>query len=179
MLDPLLVEFLERCGAMDRRHSGRSLFEHLMRTEKILASWGCDTDTRLAGLFHSIYGTNAFRNSSLDINDRAVLAELIGQRAENLVYLFHACHRPWALLEALQSQGVVSRHDGQYLAVPLADVIGLIEIECANLLEQGSGAKFFPRLFEQLELTDIVLGAGVMRGLPQLRATAHNVTERG
>jgi hypothetical protein len=42
-----------------------SFLGHLMGVEDDLAAWGCDANVTLAGLFHSIYGTEVSRPSSL------------------------------------------------------------------------------------------------------------------
>jgi hypothetical protein len=145
---------LEQCGAHRTRHSGRSLYHHLRGTEFLLQAWQCGEDVCLAGLFHSIYGTSIFRHASLQIEQRAVLVDAIGVSAERLVYLFHACDRPRAFTQALRESGsriMQSRLDLTALAVTEADLTGLIEVECANLLEQGGGMTFLAALRNDLQ----------------------------
>lgn len=145
-----LEDLLVSCGAHRRRHSGRSLYHHLRGTEFLLRTWECAEEVCLAGLFHSVYGTSAFRQASLDVAQRARLVDAIGVSAERLVYLFHVCDRPGALLTALHSRVVENRLEGT--PVPLQDweLKGLIEVECANLLEQGAGARFLTALASEL-----------------------------
>jgi hypothetical protein len=158
----LMEAFLLRSGTTQRDHSGRALYDHLRGTERLLRRWGCAEETCLAGLFHSIYGTNSFRYSSLAIEQRAELIELVGAKAEALVYLIHVCNRPYGLIDALQAGGVVSRLDGQFLNLEDAEIARLIEVECANLLEQASGAKFFAGLSGALEANPLALSAKAM-----------------
>ena len=166
-----ISDFLESCGARRRRHSGRSLYEHLRGTERLLRNWNCAEETCLAGLFHSIYGTNAFRHSSLDTSRRAILVELIGARAEQLVYLFHACERPRALLDALRLHGVVSRLNGRFLELTEPDLTSLVEVECANLMEQDSGWRFFSTLMYELKINPLPgLSAEAMRSVTLMHA---------
>jgi hypothetical protein len=162
--DPIF-DFLERSGTLSRFHSGRSLYDHLRGTERLLRNWNRAEAICQAGLFHSIYGTNAFRQSSLDIAKRGVLVELIGTQAEHLVYLFHLCDRPWALIGALQSHGIVSRLDGQFLALNEQELVSLIEVECANLLEQRSGKRFFSMLIDALDASPVELGVDVVNAI--------------
>lgn len=66
-------------------HSGTTLFEHLYGTYKILKSHGADETTCLAGLFHSVYGTEYYNRFRID---REQIRDIIGIEAENVVYAF-------------------------------------------------------------------------------------------
>jgi hypothetical protein len=81
------------------------------------------------GLFHSIYGTVHFRHQSWPLSDRAT----IGDEAENLAYLFCTLDRPRVLVEKAAA--------GSRAAV----LLDLLEIEAANLLDQG-GAPWLDRI---------------------------------
>jgi len=120
-------EFLIKLDANKTRHSGRTLFQHLKGVHDLLRDWDNPTDVCLAGLFHSIYGTSTFKHQSL--NDRGALVDMIGVPAELLVYHFSTKSRPmFADVEA----GEIRRK--------------LIEIEVANLLEQGGNLGTLRRL---------------------------------
>jgi hypothetical protein len=94
-------------------HSGRAFFEHLKGVHDLLRDWGNPEHVCVAGLFHSIYGTQYFKHRCLPLNRRAELVDLIGVEAECLVYEF--CTQDRARLRDPQ----------------------LLEIEAANLIEQG------------------------------------------
>jgi (p)ppGpp synthase/HD superfamily hydrolase len=94
------------------RHSGRDFFEHLKGTHDLLCDWGNPEYLCLAGLFHSIYGTQFFKHKTLSLDQRSELAALIGDKAEHLAYLF--CTK-----------------DRRTFTDP-----DLLEIEAANLIEQ-------------------------------------------
>ena len=111
-------EFLIKLDANKTRHSGRTLFQHLKGVHDLLRDWDNPTDVCLAGLFHSIYGTSTFKHQSL--NDRGALVDMIGVPAELLVYHFSTKSRP---MFADVDAGEIRRK--------------LIEIEVANLIEQG------------------------------------------
>jgi hypothetical protein len=136
------LKFLTESSAACRAHSGRTLLEHLVNTEKILAKWGCDEDARYAGLFHSIYGTNAFGHATVTDDNRTMIVDLIGARAEELVYAFHVAHRPNAFLSAYHDLALTDRLTSEIVFLDETSARQLLEIECANLIEQNSSSKF-------------------------------------
>jgi hypothetical protein len=98
-------------------HGGRPFFAHLKGVHDFLVDWGNPEHVCLAGLYHSIYGTQYFKHRTLDrdnVVDRCMLRGLIGLHAENLVLRFCVDdHRKFTDRE-------------------------LLEIEAANLIEQNS-----------------------------------------
>lgn len=124
------IFFLNEClGASDVRHSGRTLFEHLKGTYEILAKQDASQDVCLAGLFHSIYGTSYFKHASLDSKNpshRALVRELIGERAEHLAYIF-------STLSPGERKALFNWSD---IPDKLHDLPDLRRIELANLQEQ-------------------------------------------
>ncbi|GIH14304.1 DUF6817 domain-containing protein [Rugosimonospora africana] len=88
-----VTEFLRARGAADLAHPGGTLLAHLLRVSQRLADWGASGDVGLAGLCHAAYGTDGFAQGLLELTQRASLAELIGERAEALVYLYGSCDR--------------------------------------------------------------------------------------
>lgn len=67
-------------------HSKSTFFSHCFNIYSMLKEKGLEENICLAGLFHSIYGTESFR-SPLNI-DRQTVKSYIGSYAENLVYNF-------------------------------------------------------------------------------------------
>lgn len=88
-----IENFLRSRGAADLAHPGGTLMEHLMRVRRRLADWGARYEVQLAGLCHAAYGTDGFARSLMGLGDRPVLAALVGERAEALVYLYASCDR--------------------------------------------------------------------------------------
>eukprot|EP01050_Picozoa_sp_SAG11_P016502 SAG11_NODE_2258_length_3613_cov_1.480364_1_plen_271_part_00 len=94
-----LRTFLETLGVDKIKHTRKvgadlslqegSFLDHLTGVESILRAWGCPEDVCLAGLFHSIYGTESFQAFSLPCDDehRSRVRTLIGARAEFLAYI--------------------------------------------------------------------------------------------
>lgn len=83
-----IVALLDRLGAKTVPHSGTTLYDHLIRTGLILENWGCPRATCAAGMAHSVYGTSSFHDPLLARNERRVLAGVLGDEAEALVFRF-------------------------------------------------------------------------------------------
>ncbi|MGW2566096.1 DUF6817 domain-containing protein [Streptomyces sp. NPDC001537] len=88
-----IEEFLRDHGAAQLPHPGGTLLEHLLRVQRLLAAWGADSDLQTAGLCHATYGTDGFATTLLPLTERATLVALIGESAEELVYLYAGCDR--------------------------------------------------------------------------------------
>ena len=81
-----LISILIENGAFMPRHTGRSLGDHLVNTYKLLKKHNCPDHVCLAGGLHSIYSTNVFKTAI--VNDREKIKNLVGEKTENLIYLF-------------------------------------------------------------------------------------------
>lgn len=55
----------------------------------------------LAGLCHSVYGTESYTKQSVPLSDRKEFQKIIGEEAEELVYLF-GCHQKKAFWENIK-----------------------------------------------------------------------------
>jgi hypothetical protein len=121
-----------RADALD--HKGRSLWDHLKGVHDLLESWGAATHVQLAGLFHSIYSTSQYPLQCLEptTRNRELVMELIGTKAEFLVYVFCSNDRLMFL--------DMGHHEASQ------DLKDLLEIEAANLLEQGQNEWWLGKL---------------------------------
>jgi hypothetical protein len=139
---------IEHLRVQDIRHSGRNFFAHLKGTHDLLRDWGAPEFVCVAGLFHSIYGTWHFRHKAFPIEQRSVLRNLIGSEAEYLAYVFCVTERPKVFLDNV-GRSEISIRD-HYTNAPIQlrpeDLSNLLEIEAANLIEQGSNAAGMRRL---------------------------------
>jgi hypothetical protein len=88
-----IEEFLRSLEADRIPHPGGTLLEHLARVAARLAEWGTDSAVQAAGLCHAAYGTDGFDGALLGLDERDTLVELVGARAESLVYLYASCRR--------------------------------------------------------------------------------------
>jgi len=87
------VELLERFGAVSVEHPSGTLLEHLRGTYEQLDRWGCSKDLCLAGLYHSVYGTEKFRKQTVPLEARDAVRGAIGKQAEEIAYLYCALSR--------------------------------------------------------------------------------------
>lgn len=124
--------------AVDVEHSSRTLREHLVGTFNILTRWDVVEDVRLAGLFHSAYGTASFRHATLSVEQRALLRDAIGDRAELLVFAYANCDRT-SFLTHEASRNADDRntaegpaHSGEWRA----SFSGILAILAADAVEQ-------------------------------------------
>ncbi len=133
------LDLLEEIGAEDIDHPRGTLSEHLRGTYDVLVGWGCERDVCLAGLSHSVYGTDIFETVTVAPDARDKVVEAIGADAERLAYLYCALARE-SLYDNLSSggppYGVRSRHDGAELLLSRDEYAGLLTIDLANRLEQ-------------------------------------------
>ncbi len=130
-----LRAFLISLDANKTPHSGRTLYEHLKGVHDLLRDWDNEDHVCLAGLFHSIYGTNTFKHQSM--SDRGALIRMIGVRAELLVHYFATKDRPF--FNSIEDKDVRRN---------------LLEIEAANLLEQGGNTGTLRKLAGMRELSN-------------------------
>ena len=83
MTDPLykqMTAFLLGQGIEEMEHTGKTYLGHLIAVHRMMEELGCSTDACRAGLFHSIYGTEAFQRFQLPLERRAEIRDLIGER---------------------------------------------------------------------------------------------------
>lgn len=109
------ISFLQRV-TQNIAHSDTTLFAHLYNTWNILKNQNRSEQVCMAGLFHSVYGTEFYDRIKLD---REEIQKIIGQVAENIVFRF--CN--------LQDR------DAQLLHPQSFDK-DLIQIAYANVLEE-------------------------------------------
>lgn len=89
------IEFIRK-RATGIRHSGGDFFDHLYQTFCLLKKYGCSESVCLAGLYHSIYGTEFFQ-SNIKVNE-SVVESLIGSYANKLVKHFSVQNRDAAIM---------------------------------------------------------------------------------
>jgi hypothetical protein len=135
-------DFLKDLDTCNIPHSGRSFYEHLCSVEDILKLCRCPEHVSLAGLFHSIYGTNFF-NTDLKI-ERVEVQKVIGERAEYLAWLFCNAQRPFCWFVGNK----IALRNGTAALVDDKTLHELRMIEGANLLEQQLGVDIIVQFTE-------------------------------
>jgi hypothetical protein len=143
------IEFLRGARIDGRRHSDKTLLDHLLGTRRFLAEWGARPSVCDAGLFHSVYGTESFKVASISFSQRDAVRAVIGDEAEELAWIFSVMRKqtlplnlaPGARLE------VQSRLDDAWLPLTTAQIADLVNLMIANSVEQ------FPRLRRSIAMS--------------------------
>ena len=130
-----LIDLLIDLNTDSSSHSQGTLIDHLQNTYELLKQWNNPNYVCLAGLFHSIYGTQIYKKQSLGLQQRNLIKEAIGIEAEYLVYLFCIMHRGY-FYNHLHSNEVRSSQDGTHILICEKTKRNLCEILVANELEQ-------------------------------------------
>jgi hypothetical protein len=147
--------WLRERGAESIEHPGGTLYAHLGRVHDRLGALGHDPQVQLAGLAHAVYGTDGFDRTLLDVADRAVLRELVGERAEALIHLYGACDRSrtWrALPDTLQvwdrftggAHVLTSEQGGPFTDLSVVNELDLAEQDSTFVARHGD---YFRELF--------------------------------
>ncbi len=84
---PELLDFLYSLGTAEIDHTGHDFLTHLRAVHDLLDEHGCGGELAVAGLFHSIYGTEKFQDFCLSLDRRDEVRDLIGERAERIAWL--------------------------------------------------------------------------------------------
>ena len=155
-----LIELLRELGAAEAPHAaGRTLLEHLVETQEIVGRWDQPLWLQHAALAHSVYGTDAYHRELLPLSRRHELVELIGERAERLVYLFCVTPRDPLLAGTHRwAPGTVVRSNGGAQPPPTRGELDcVLLLHMANLADQvrspdGSPGRWLVRLRELADL---------------------------
>ena len=130
-------EFLLERGADRLQHPGGTLYAHLGRVAALLAEWGAANEVQAAGLCHACYGTDGYAPALLSLAERPVLSELIGVRAESLVYRYASCDRGAVYPSLHQDRPIAfrDRFTGTTRTPPERDIRAFLELTAANELD--------------------------------------------
>jgi hypothetical protein len=131
------IQFLRQANVGAMQHSRNGLLAHLLGTRKLLEDWGARPALCDAGLFHSVYGTDAYQEAAIPFSKRSRVQELIGEEAERIAWLFCVMSRE-TLADNLNRQGdprVQSRFTREWLPLTLQEFSDLANLVVANALE--------------------------------------------
>lgn len=136
-MDVAVLEKLRELGAQKVNHVNGSLLAHLQGTHDLLRTWGCRDALCKAGLYHSVYGTAGFQQTLIGLQDRKVVAALISEESEQIVYLFSACDRDfvYSRLRAGTDVEYRDRFSRATRRLPDGTFADLCELTIANELE--------------------------------------------
>ncbi|MFM0154877.1 hypothetical protein PQQ99_37230 [Paraburkholderia sediminicola] len=135
MLEQLQCE-VRKFGTDSILHFGRPLTSHLVETGRWLEKWGSPRTLVAAGAFHSIYGTEEFREKAVPLERRPEIQQIIGEEAEALVYLFCLADRR-ALFsgQAAAPYSVSLPSMGTCVDLDELTFTALLELEAANIVD--------------------------------------------
>mmetsp|Transcript_31798 Transcript_31798/g.45206 ORF Transcript_31798/g.45206 Transcript_31798/m.45206 type:complete len:260 (+) Transcript_31798:3-782(+) len=151
-------------------HNGFApLDHHLKGVQAVLRFWESDEHIVKAGLFHSIYGTEGFQGFTLDLKERNNIRELIGEKAERMVFNFCMIDRAtldktimeWTVEDVKKGNNNNSnKSEGSEVPVPVYELkarpelgrfdilmtkeewVDFLELTLADWLEQVEGASW-------------------------------------
>lgn len=129
-------ELLRALGANATGHGDRLLLDHLRVVHALLYRWRGDDAVSRAGLFHSIYGSQAFPVALASPADRIRVSAVIGEKSESIVYAFGRCDRGLLFSSSPRPSQFHDRITGELIDLNLELLQALVEIEAANMLEQ-------------------------------------------
>lgn len=133
------TDFLRAAGAADLEHTGKTYLAHVAAIYRDLKSWNCEEAVCLGGVFHSIYGTEAFKRFALSLEQRDEIRELIGEYGEQLAYWNSAMCRlsfDKAVERDVAPYSVVDRFTGGEFAPTSAEFDDLCRVHLCDWLEQ-------------------------------------------
>ena len=140
------IKFFKDKGVDKVVHSKRSLLAHFQGTYNLLNQWQVDESACVAGLFHSIYGSDGLVIQPLSRENRSEVQELIGEEAELLVYLFSIIDRHSMLL-ASSPDDINFRSTDFQCAISQQQFHHLLHIESANIAEQANAGGLLGRIY--------------------------------
>ena len=132
-------------GAGSFPHYAGSLAEHLQRTERILRAWGSREELCLAGLYHSVYGTEGINGALVPLDARSDVVRIIGAEAEAIVYRFSACARNVFHLRigSVDELRFADRFTGDEYAIDPQALADFCEMTIANELDLAGESERF------------------------------------
>jgi hypothetical protein len=134
-----LTDYLVGLGVEQVPHTTKSFLAHLIGVYRLMESRGCSEEVCVAGMFHSIYGTERFQGFKLPLDRRPEVRALIGERAERLAYLNCAMDRASfdrAAEKDLEPYVFVDRLTEQQVQLTRDDFDDLSRIHLYDWLEQ-------------------------------------------
>ena len=134
-----LTAFFQQVGAADVGHTNKTYLAHCIGVHNDMKKWGGIEEICRAALFHSMYGTELFQDFALPIERRGEVREMIGERAEYLVYVNCAMERDTfdGLMEQPEAPYVIGdRLTGGEIKMTRADFDDLVTLHLCDWLEQ-------------------------------------------
>jgi len=134
----IIFDKLKRYNLEGFSHTDFGLIGHLKGTYEILKNWKCSDELCMAGLCHSIYGTESYRKDPIDLSERDNIRSIIGEESERIAYLFgaHVKDSLWENLDRVENFRIFDRLESKEVSIERRDLQDLITLTLANWLEQ-------------------------------------------
>jgi len=144
---PAILNVLQGSDAPLIWHKHSSFFDHLREVWAMLCNWEQPRDVCRLGLLHSAYSNSFVSMNCFDpVRDRPVVAALVGDEAENLIYKFCSIDRQEleeiVLRErTIRKEGYLMRHihTGKPLAVSGVEAAAFVTETLADEADQRFG----------------------------------------
>lgn len=133
-----ILKQLEELSVSNFEHLNGDLLSHLLETFQILEEWGSPEFLCYAGLFHAVYGTFAYQNPVVGTNARKEIVEIIGEKAETLVYLYGQFGNTKSIFHK-------NRFTGEITTLTRSILNDLCELTAANEVQLALSDKFFSK----------------------------------
>lgn len=147
-----IIHLLKEKNVMDFEHSEKTLLDHLENTERILLEWDQKEAVCLAGLLHSVFGTEVFTNILIPDSDRAEITKIVGQEVADLIFYFGIMERKHFLAQVskiTEKYFIKNRQTEEIYQISRKTFVDICHIYLANTLEQH------PRWPKQLQFREI------------------------
>ncbi len=154
MTIPMCSLFFEPCATPEQSaFFHRYLLGHLVHTARILERWGESEDLCRVGVFHSLYGTEAFSSSlypfsTIALERRGEVRGIIGFHTEYLVYSFCAMRRETFLQSIVQptAHSFFDRFQKGNVPLDANDYRALLLLTIADWIEPVVGQEADPQV---------------------------------
>jgi hypothetical protein len=139
------TDYLVALGIEKVPHTQKSYLGHLVNVYRLMQEHGCAEDVCVAGMFHSIYGTEKFQGFKLPLEDRPKLREFIFAGPERLAYFNCAMDR--ATFDAVLDQvdgpyRFRDRITGEPIELAKAEFDDLCRVHLYDWLEQAPRSQY-------------------------------------
>ena len=134
-----LTAFFAEIGADQVSHTEKTYVAHAIGVYNDLKKWGFDEEFARIGLFHSIYGTEIFQRFALPLERRDEIRDMIGERAEYIVYLNCAMDRASFDSQVTRREApypIIDRLTGEEIVLDEKTFDDLVSVHLCDWLEQ-------------------------------------------
>lgn len=144
----VLEYLITEAKADNLRHFDSSFVTHLIGTYQYLKEWNCDSEICIAGLLHSLYGTESTGGWAFPLDRRDEVRKLAGERAEMVAYFNCAMHYPTfdrALADHEETYLILDRFEQAELKLNQREFDDLALVHLADWLEQVPRSNNWPK----------------------------------